>query len=310
MNEKRIAESWQRDLCELETESVPTCILCVEIFGKADLRWNDYLALAPPYGVARCPECGLRWLDPRPNAQGCQKLYSQEIYFGGKVSVPERYDEVIAGRLDYLSRRICKATKMCGGDRLAILDYGAATGDFVALAQSQGHRCEGVELSDDARAIAHCRHGVQLMAPEQAQKLDAAQFDVIHMNHVLEHMPDPVEHLHWCRRLLKPNGLLIIEVPQQFENDLDRVRRWLGRGGQQRRFDAYSLHHTYFFNPDTMSRLLAMAGFGNLQLSTFNPDKSPLWPPKVSHWILRFGLGLADRLHHGGNIIEVFATKS
>lgn len=306
-----MAGVWQRDLRELKTESVPACILCPGTIGEPDLRWNDYLALPDPYGVVRCPDCGLRWLNPRPSAEGCQKLYSQETYFGGKGASPADYEKVIADRLSYLSQRIRKASRMLG-DRdnpLSVLDYGAATGDFVSLARSEGHRCEGVELSADARAAAHARHGLRLMSPEQARQLAGAQFDVIHMNHVLEHMPNPLEHLQWCCELLRPYGLLIIEVPQQFDNDLDRVRRWLGRGGKQKRFDAYSLHHTYFFSPQTMSDLLARAGFRNLQVSTFNPGKAPLWPPKVSHWILRIGLGLADRIHRGGNIIEVFATK-
>jgi hypothetical protein len=45
-----------------------------------------------------------------------------------------------------------------------------------------------------------------------------------------------------------------------------------------------------------------------VRVRTFNPDKTPFWPPSARNWILRVGLGLADRLHGGGNIIEAFAA--
>jgi hypothetical protein len=116
--------------------------------------------------------------------------------------------------------------------------------------------------------------------------------------------------LRWCADRLAPGGLLILEVPQQFDNDLDRLRRWLRAGGKRPHFDAYSLHHTYFFNPDTMATLLRKAGFQIKSLSTFNQNKTPLWPPTLKNWILRPMLYAADALHRGGNIIEVYAMPA
>lgn len=302
-------DSWQRQLRELPVEEVPNCILC-GAKGRADRRWSEYLALVPPFGALRCDSCGLRWLSPRPNAEGYERLYSDALYFGGKGAAPEGYADLAKGRVGYFRTRIRAIGKVAAsGDPLAILDYGAATGEFVCAARDEGHDCTGIELSADARATAKTVNNVTLLATDGAEQISGMQFDVVHMNHVLEHMPNPLSHLRWCHRILRSGGLLVLEVPQQFENDLDRLRRCLHVGGRQRRFDAYSLHHTYFFSPHAMGLLLQRSGFETIKLTTFDPNSAPLWLFSVKNLILRTLLGLANCLHSGGNVIEVFSRR-
>lgn len=303
-------DSWQRQLRELPAEGLPDCILCGAA-GKTDLRWNEYLDLMPPFGVLFCAACKLRWLSPRPNAEGYSRLYSDALYFGGKGASPAGYTRLAERRVGYFRARIRAAAKLAARQvPLAILDYGAATGEFVRAARDEGHACTGIELSADARATAKTLNDVILLAADEGQQIGEMQFDVIHMNHVLEHMPNPLSHLRWCHRVLRPHGLLVLEVPQQFDNDLDRLRRALRIGGRQRRFDAYSLHHTYFFSPHAMRLLLNSSGFDTRKMTTFDHNSAPLWPFSGKNVILRVLLGSADRLHEGGNIIEVFSQKA
>lgn len=304
--------TWQRQLRNLPVETVRDCLLCSGVAGQHDDRWYRYLGLVEPYDILRCPRCGLRWLSPRPDAEGYRKLYSGDMYFGGEGASPADYQDEAKNRVDYWRARVRTAVAMLGSNRptTSFLDYGAATGEFVRVALEESHACTGMELSADARAEAKARNGVSLLSPDQLEAINAARFDVIHMNHVLEHMPNPLAHLRWCADRLESGGLLILEVPQQFDNDLDRLRRWLHLGGRRPRFDAYSLHHTYFFNPATMTRLLGMAGFKIKSLETFNRNKAPLWPPVLKNWVLRPMLSSADVLHRGGNIIEVYATTA
>jgi len=237
-------------------------------------------------------------------------LYSDALYFGGRGASPAGYEILAQSRVGYFRARIRAAAELvANGASLAILDYGAATGAFVRAARDEGHECAGIELSADARAAAKVVNEVTLLSADEARQIGEAQFDVVHMNHVLEHMPDPLTHLRWCHRVLRPHGLLVLEVPQQFDNDLDRLRRLLRVGGQQQRFDAYSLHHTYFFSPYAMNLLLQRSGFRTLELATFDSKSTPLWPFSAKNVILRALLGLADRLHAGGNVIKVFAQR-
>lgn len=302
---------WQDQLCRLPVESVETCVLCDGVRGVPDARWRGLLELMPPYDVLRCPGCSLRWLSPRPSAAGYASLYSDAMYFGGAGASPADYAGLADARVAYMRSRIARIGRTASRRKpLSMLDYGAATGEFVRAARDAGHECVGVELSGDARATAEQKNGVELLAPDRANEFGDARFDVVHMNHVLEHMPDPLAHLRWCAHILKPGGLLVSEVPNQFDNDLDRLRRALHVGGKRPRFDAYSLHHTYFFTPATMARLAVKAGFNVVNLATFNSDKTPLWPFAPKNYVLGGLLGIADRLHAGGNIIEVYARRA
>ena len=91
-----------------------------------------------------------------------------------------------------------------------ILDIGAGTGDFLSVAKNDGWQTVGVEPSTKAKAIA-INKGVSFV--ENTIELENNSFDVISMWHVLEHVPNLENQIKELKRLLKPNGTLIIAVP-------------------------------------------------------------------------------------------------
>jgi hypothetical protein len=127
------------------------------------------------------------------------------------------------------------------------------------------------------------------------------------MNHVLEHMPDPVNHLKWCLDKLQPGGALVVEVPRQFDNDADRLRRLAGRGGKQQTFDAFSLHHTYFFAPRTLRKACEFAGFEITSIRTLITPNPNIGSKKRR--LLEQLLAWSARKRLGGDAIEVYAIK-
>jgi 2-polyprenyl-3-methyl-5-hydroxy-6-metoxy-1,4-benzoquinol methylase len=92
----------------------------------------------------------------------------------------------------------------------SLLDIGAGTGDFLSVAINNGWQIVGVEPSDKAKAIA-IKKGISFV--ENTSELENHSFDVISMWHVLEHVPDLDNQIKELKRLLKPNGTLIIAVP-------------------------------------------------------------------------------------------------
>jgi len=48
------------------------------------------------------------------------------------------------------------------------------------------------------------------LPPDQA--FPGSSFDVIHMNEVIEHIPQPMSLLHWCRKHLRKDGCLVIQT--------------------------------------------------------------------------------------------------
>jgi 2-polyprenyl-3-methyl-5-hydroxy-6-metoxy-1,4-benzoquinol methylase len=91
-----------------------------------------------------------------------------------------------------------------------ILDIGAGVGDFLNVAKNDGWETIGIEPSDKAKAIAKSK-GVLFV--ESLSELESNSFDVITMWHVLEHVPDLENQIKELKRLIKPNGTVIIAVP-------------------------------------------------------------------------------------------------
>lgn len=91
-----------------------------------------------------------------------------------------------------------------------ILDIGAGTGDFLLTAQENGWQTIGVEPSPRAKGIA-IKKGISFV--EDTKELESNSFDTITMWHVLEHVPDLDSQIKELKRLLKPDGTLIIAVP-------------------------------------------------------------------------------------------------
>jgi SAM-dependent methyltransferase len=72
-------------------------------------------------------------------------------------------------------------------------------------------------ISDEAKAVPNLKF-VEGSAEKALPAIPAASFDVVMMISVLEHLWEPLEALHQCRRLLRPDGTLLLNVPN-----------WLGK---------------------------------------------------------------------------------
>ncbi|WP_159780312.1 bifunctional 2-polyprenyl-6-hydroxyphenol methylase/3-demethylubiquinol 3-O-methyltransferase UbiG [Flavobacterium sp. 9AF] len=91
-----------------------------------------------------------------------------------------------------------------------ILDIGAGTGDFLVEAKNKNWDVLGFEPNEKARKLA-LEKGIKFT--DELENLESNQFDVITMWHVLEHIPNLEYQIEELKRLLKPNGILFIAVP-------------------------------------------------------------------------------------------------
>lgn len=291
------------DLQRNGAETVDRCNACQSTQCMPDHRFERILYLPHPFGVQQCTNCGLRWLSPRPSSDGYRILYSDKYYFS-PTDLPD-YETFASQRQSAFDTRI--RDLVATWQISSVLDFGAATGSFVATARAAGIHAEGIELSADARLHAYDRHQVRLYSPEEFE-CSSERFDAIHMNHVLEHMPDPSKHLQWCFERLNPDGGIVIEVPQQIDNDADRLRRLLHKSSTSMSFDAFSVHHTYFFNPNSLRRLVESTGFAIERLfTTTAPLHGQTRLRRKLFWqITKF----ASKLHYGGDTIELWARKT
>ena len=212
-----------------------------------DLVDRSY-GLPGTWSLSRCPnpDCGLVWLDPMPLAGDIGKVYD-EYYTHSDVTGPVAlsrkrrmiqaimwgyvrsrmgYREGVGPRwhgllwpVAYTHRAGAVASQgLCcylraprGGNKL--LEIGFGNGDRLALFDKLGWQVEGVE-PDPVVVEAVRARGINVRQGELAdQAYEDDTFDAIVMNHVLEHVHNPVEFLCECRGILKPGGALVAVQP-------------------------------------------------------------------------------------------------
>jgi SAM-dependent methyltransferase len=133
---------------------------------------------------------------------------------------------------------------------------------FLNGMRSQGDwELHGVEINPYAAEIARDRYGLQVRIGTLIEAAYPAHFfDVITMWDVLEHLHQPLENLREIDRILKPDGLLILRVPNVSSWDAKLFKRsWAG-------YDAP--RHLYVFSPSTLEELLLKAGFRLINCSS------------------------------------------
>lgn len=91
-----------------------------------------------------------------------------------------------------------------------ILDFGCGKGGFIQLSKKISKRSVGLELNTINREYLN-KIGVQCV--NTLSELNEYKFDLITLNHVFEHLNDPINILVELQKYLKDDGIIIIEVP-------------------------------------------------------------------------------------------------
>jgi SAM-dependent methyltransferase len=100
-----------------------------------------------------------------------------------------------------------------------VLEIGCAHGGYVALMGWAGFDAIGTELDAAVARQAHELFGVKVLAGEvEKQPLVKESFDVVVLNDVLEHLPDPVSTMRHCAGLLSKDGFLVVQTPEYKEH--------------------------------------------------------------------------------------------
>jgi 2-polyprenyl-3-methyl-5-hydroxy-6-metoxy-1,4-benzoquinol methylase len=136
-----------------------------------------------------------------------------------------------------------------------ILDVGCGSGFFLRSIDAAAWDRFGVEI--DARAAGSASLAVGKANIFTGTLLEShypdAHFDVVTFWSALEHVNQPRSYLAEARRVVKPGGTLIVQLP----NAASRQLRWFG--GDWFALDAP--RHRYHFGFETLKRVLEEAGF-------------------------------------------------
>jgi len=278
-------------------QKFPSCLLCN---NEGVLLYNnlrDRLFDAPGiWALRHCPNCDLVWLDPQPLPGELSKLYTQYYthqvekasrkrlarlrniiktsilqtcfgYFmeqnkllGWFFSLISPFKEIVGGSILWLKAQ----------ERGRLLDIGCGNGQFLSRMRELGWEVVGVEPDPEAVHIAKEQFGLEVFEGSLEQvELPQNSFDAITMNHVIEHVPDPIGALAKCHRLLKPGGKLVIVTPniQSLGSHLFG-RYW--RGWEVPR-------HLFLFSPKSLRMCAERAGLKVQELRTTAKGARRMW---------------------------------
>jgi len=200
-------------LSEIPTIVVDRCPICGARERKFLFAGYDHLHDLPgSFPVVRCVACEAIYMLRRPvDLASYYPAKSYAGYAGLARTGPGVYRLWRHYSLNKW-RRLIERLKPSGGQ---LLDVGCGTGDFLALmATVPCWQVMGIEPNAEAVRYASNMCGLKVLQGELPMpELPTAEYDVITMWHVLEHISNPVAVLGEVHRLLKADGILVLSLP-------------------------------------------------------------------------------------------------
>jgi SAM-dependent methyltransferase len=252
------------------------CLDCGVIYGSPRLReLSD--AYPPAYAQHERPDAPSR--TPRGRFAGIRGSIRERVlrahgYGDERSTLTDR----ILARIPLFRRGALYGSQaLPPGPPGTLLDVGCGNGRFLAIANLVGWRVEGVEPDPVSAAVASRWGPIHSSIDDPA--LRAETFDAITLSHSLEHMNDPLRVLQRCRALLKPEGTLVVLVPN-WRSVQHRIFQRLWRPLEPSR-------HLIMFDRRRLSALVEEAGFTVVRAYTSSQNSARFW--FADHWRLRFG---------------------
>jgi SAM-dependent methyltransferase len=153
-----------------------------------------------------------------------------------------------------------------------VLDIGCSGGRLVREVSSRGLAACGIDV-EIAPLVTARKAGIVDLAVGDAHALPFGdcRFDLVHLSHTLEHLVDPRTVLGEAHRVLKPDGLLIVCVPNHTGMLPRMTRNWVGYAPWM---------HVWHFSPESLATLIRESRFRLVKLGRSSMET----PEIVSRW--------------------------
>lgn len=209
------------------------------------------------YQLEKCDACGLSYMNPRCTGDHLADIYKVrdedaliELY--SRIASPSVMDEYRM-KLEKIERMVPAKGRF--------LDFACAAGYLFEEAQRRGWDAHGCDVGEWTGRAAESR-GLKNMHVGDFDDLNFPDnhFDVVYASQVFEHLLFPTEDLARLKRVLKPGGMLYIEVPNYYTLPVLTGK------------DDFMLNeppqHINYFTPKTLKKLLVDGGMTKIHLSS------------------------------------------
>jgi 2-polyprenyl-3-methyl-5-hydroxy-6-metoxy-1,4-benzoquinol methylase len=209
-----------------------------------------------------------------------------------------------------------------------LLDVGCSLGLFLGQAAKWGYDVLGLEPSQKAVLFAKNTFGIEVLPLTfEESNFEDDSFDIITLLDVIEHQLDPLPMVYELYRILRPNGVLLIETPNndcvyarlyRLQNGLNNLLRTISGQVWDKPWGGYYAYdhehkwqegHVLHFTGSTLERCFAKAGFKMIHLEKTYTDIDYLVSRQTSmskRLILQSAFTAAQLLKSPNKLVAVF----
>ena len=241
--------------------SITSCNICLSDRVELSEEFDSF-------SIMKCLNCGHGQVDPIPDQKLLDKLYNSVEYYASHMNYNfetinnsgielevEKNKRIHSERLDvYLQE--CKT----------MLEIGCGGGFALKGFEQMGLEAEGIETSDQASRFATDKLGMNVHHQSFETYSTSKKYDLVMLNHVLEHFIDPVGMAPKLASLLNESGYLYIGVPDYGSFDRKRF-------GKQ--WPAYAHYHISYFTATSLKILFGKHGLVPVRSYRFLSEKVP-----------------------------------
>jgi len=203
-------------------------------------------------------------ITPTPSPEEITKFYADEFYTGeyknfndSSLEVQVQDKDFFKGKWQDIYENFLEIKKKINKNT-SILDIGCGWSQALLFFKKKGLECYGFDPAIEAVQYG-CKKGLNIKHAglEGMDVFEGKKFDIVTMFNVLEHLADPVKALKQIKKILKPKGVLVVDVPNEF-NDFQLAGR-----------DTHDLknwwiappNHLNYFSKDSLVKLLESLSF-------------------------------------------------
>ncbi|HND46760.1 MAG TPA: class I SAM-dependent methyltransferase [Chitinophagales bacterium] len=238
-------------------EELQACPCCTSKNFKHNIEVKDYYVSQETFSIALCNDCGFQFTNPRPEVDKIGKYYDSVNYISHHSNNDSLFHKAYRFIRNIMTKKKLNTLRQYVHKEsadLSLLDYGAASGDFLAACQLNNiTKVIGIEQDETCRNNAKLNYNLDIKSPKELMDIQAESVDIITLWHVLEHVHNIDETLLHFHRILDKNGVLAISVPNIISYDSIYYKQFWSAIDVPR--------HIYHFEPKTIEILMQRLGF-------------------------------------------------
>ncbi|MFD1161333.1 class I SAM-dependent methyltransferase [Hwangdonia seohaensis] len=217
--------------------------------AKENLKVKDHSVSGEEFELILNSEYGFLETSPQPDSDKLPEYYKSEDYISHTDSQRNLFEKAYHLVRQFSLKKKLNLINSFSSTEKNLLDVGCGTGDFLQTAKQNNWTVFGIEPNKKARDIANKKTNHSVFKTDELFKIEEHRFDVITLWHVLEHLPNLEEQISIFKKILKPNGTLIIAVPNYKSYDAKHYKQF---------WAAYDVpRHLWHFNKESISKLVS-----------------------------------------------------